>query len=238
MARIDLSSIATPLLERLSRYLDGRGTGEPLSAAECAALGVGDGFAAQPVPHLLAAVHAALAERASSRPPRLELVWTGPEATTSRARDTRVVVSELFAGAKASVLVAGFRFDHSDRILQPLHAAMRDRGVLAEFFIDAPTGLARAEVAAWFARKHWTFGEPNPAVYVDARAVFGPAASLHAKCVVVDARWTLITSANFTGRGQERNIELGVLIDNQAFAREVEQHWRSAAAAGHFISAR
>jgi phosphatidylserine/phosphatidylglycerophosphate/cardiolipin synthase-like enzyme len=237
MAKIELSSVATPVLERLSRHLEGRPSEEPLSAAECAALEVGGDLAVLPAPQLLAAVLAAIAERAASRPPRLELVWTGPEATTSRARDTRVVVSDLFAGAEASVLVAGFRFDHSDRILLPLHTAMRDRGVQAAFFIDTPAGLARAEVATWFAREHWTFGEPSPVLYVDARGGSGLAASLHAKCVVVDARWTLVTSANFTSRGQERNIELGVLVDDRAFAREVAQHWRSAAAAGYFTSA-
>jgi len=50
--------------------------------------------------------------------------------------------------------------------------------------------------------------------------------SLHAKCVVVDARITLIGSANFTDRGQTRNIEVGVLIDDAAFARQVALQWQ------------
>ena len=44
------------------------------------------------------------------------------------------------------------------------------------------------------------------------------AASLHAKCIVVDERYTLIGSANFTARGQTRNVEAGALIDDPRFA--------------------
>jgi phosphatidylserine/phosphatidylglycerophosphate/cardiolipin synthase-like enzyme len=53
-----------------------------------------------------------------------------------------------------------------------------------------------------------------------------PWASLHAKCTVVDDERTLITSANFTDRGQTRNIEAGVLIEDGAFAEEVSAQWR------------
>lgn len=45
--------------------------------------------------------------------------------------------------------------------------------------------------------------------------------SLHAKCVVVDEHEVLLTSANFTNRGQTRNIELGVRIEDPGFATAV-----------------
>ena len=48
---------------------------------------------------------------------------------------------------------------------------------------------------------------------------------MHAKCVIVDGRWTLITSANFTTRGHNRNIEAGVLIDSPSFATKFRRHW-------------
>ena len=44
---------------------------------------------------------------------------------------------------------------------------------------------------------------------------------MDAKCVVVDERFTLIGSANFTSRGQERNTEAGVLIEDEGVARRV-----------------
>jgi phosphatidylserine/phosphatidylglycerophosphate/cardiolipin synthase-like enzyme len=37
-------------------------------------------------------------------------------------------------------------------------------------------------------------------------------ASLHAKCVIVDAKAAIITSANFTEAAQRKNIEVGMLV--------------------------
>jgi phosphatidylserine/phosphatidylglycerophosphate/cardiolipin synthase-like enzyme len=53
----------------------------------------------------------------------------------------------------------------------------------------------------------------------------------------VDARWTLLTSANFTDRGQTRNIEAGGLLDDPRFALDLLRQWRSAVSAGHFLRA-
>lgn len=64
--------------------------------------------------------------------------------------------------------------------------------------------------------------------YDPRTAVPGPPwASLHAKCVVVDDRKTLVTSANFTDRGQARNIEAGVLIEDEEFSRKLTAQWRT-----------
>jgi phosphatidylserine/phosphatidylglycerophosphate/cardiolipin synthase-like enzyme len=47
-------------------------------------------------------------------------------------------------------------------------------------------------------------------------------ACLHAKCVVVDGKTALITSANFSDAAHERNVELGVRIDDPAVALAIE----------------
>jgi hypothetical protein len=188
-----------------------------------------------------AAVRIAIAERVHRPPPHLELVWTGPEARTARSRDTAVVVRQLFERAERDVLLGGFSFDHGEDIFAPLHERMKTRGVTATFFLDiegdAPEERADAfatqQIDRFFA-KNWPFGHPRPDVYYDPRtAITGPPwASLHAKCVVIDHRHTLITSANFTARGQTRNIELGALIEDEDFARGVITQWRGLIAAG------
>jgi phosphatidylserine/phosphatidylglycerophosphate/cardiolipin synthase-like enzyme len=43
--------------------------------------------------------------------------------------------------------------------------------------------------------------------------------------VVVDGLRAFISSANFTQRGQERNIEVGVLIEDTAFAGYLGAQW-------------
>lgn len=161
---------------------------------------------------VLAVLAAVLSERRGrSTPP--ELVWTGPETRRSGARDTAVVLADLFRRATASVLLAGFVFDHAAEVLGPLHEAMK-RGVTCRLFAD---GIAADD----FMRESWPFGPPFPDVYgfLPEKGVF---ASLHAKCVVVDGRWVFVTSANFTDRGQTRNVEVGVLLDDPRLASVLE----------------
>lgn len=193
-----------------------------------------------------AVVRAVLAERVRNTATQLSLVWTGPEAAVSRTRDTAVVVKDLFYRAKEHVIVGGYSFDHGSDILQPLHGAMRDRGVKVQLFLDlgghADTRAsidvyARASVER-FLRENWPFGPPHPTVlYNPEDATPGHWSSMHAKCIVVDDRFSLITSANFTNRGHNRNIEAGVLIDDPTFATEFATHWRNLVALGIFRQA-
>jgi phosphatidylserine/phosphatidylglycerophosphate/cardiolipin synthase-like enzyme len=171
-------------------------------------------------------------------------VWTGPDARGSAARDTSVVVAELFARARQTVLIAGYSFDDTQDILAPLHAAMRDRQVEASVFVDLTKLSAPAEseladpaetAAKLFLERWWPFGDPKPAIFYDPRTAEPRSlVSLHAKCVVVDDRTTLITSANFTRRGHDRNLELGALIEDPGYARAVVGHWRGLVSHGVF----
>lgn len=215
---MDLSGVSTSDLERLQAGLVGHRLLLPLSR-----LGLrGEGLdaladavlALNALGHegVLALLGAVLAERRKG-PRRPELVWTGPESRWSGARDTAVVLADLFHKATSTVLLAGFAFDHAANVLRPLHEALR-RGVTCSLFADA-------DVATGFLREHWPFGPPFPERYGFApeKGVF---ASLHAKCVVVDARQVFVTSANFTDRGQTRNVEVGVLMDDPRLAAVLE----------------
>lgn len=192
---------------------------------------------------VLAVLRAVIAEREDRRTPRLELVWTGPVGPHGTVRDTRVAVRQLFARARRTVYIGGFRFDAGAELFAPLHEVMVEHGVKATVFLDiegqAPTvagGPAyAAERIAEFYAENWPFDGPRPDVYYDPRtAIPGPPwVSLHAKCVVVDERWSLVTSANFTDRGQSRNIELGVLIEDAAFGEQIVTHWRALLSAGY-----
>lgn len=168
-------------------------------------------------PAALAVLDAVLAER-RAQVDAPELVWTGPELRSSSARDTAVVLRGLFQSAQERILLAGFAFDHADRVLEPLHQAIQ-RGVRCRLFADVT-------VAQSFLRDHWPFGPPFPEVYAFTPAE-GVYASLHAKCVVVDGRRVFITSANFTDRGMTRNLEVGVLMEAPELARTLEAQFAS-----------
>jgi phosphatidylserine/phosphatidylglycerophosphate/cardiolipin synthase-like enzyme len=243
-----LTSVSLADLGHLHRLLSSGRLKAPLSATALQAVGLGnlhDALSALgplETPALIAVLQVAITERTQRPVQRLDLVWTGPDAHTSQARDTAVVVRELFQSARKSVLVAGFAFDPRAELLRPLHGVMKEHGVEATFFIDLSgcsdhhlTGDRGEAAADVFLGRNWPFGNPRPTVYYDPRTPHKhPEASLHAKCVVVDEQRTLVTSANFTDRAQNRNIELGVLIEDSSFARQVVEQWRSLIPEGTF----
>jgi phosphatidylserine/phosphatidylglycerophosphate/cardiolipin synthase-like enzyme len=84
-----------------------------------------------------------------------------------------------------------------------------------------------------FWQNHWPWPK-RPCVYYDPRALSSdPAicASLHAKCIAIDDEIAFLTSANFTEWAQERNLEAGVLIRDEAFARSLRNQFESLIAA-------
>lgn len=210
------------------------GVGQFVPAELCAEIGgeidrwIHAGIAA---PQIALVVRAIIAERehGSSRGPSVELVWTGPEGVTSMSRDTGVVVRELFMSATKSVLVAGFAVHRGREIFGSLAERMTERPDLdVRLFLNiqrAPGDTTIAEhlvrrFCEEFRRRHWPASR-YPAVYYDPRSLAmheKTRTSLHAKCVVIDGRRSFVTSANFTEAAQQRNIEVGALIDDQAFA--------------------
>src|SRR5687768_5301336 len=59
---------------------------------------------------VVVALRIAIAERVHRPPPRLDLVWTGPETLSSVSRGTSFVVERLFAEAQRTVIVCGYTF--------------------------------------------------------------------------------------------------------------------------------
>ena len=221
-------------------------TTECLARAHLGALREGLGaLIGAPVDTVVQVLAAVREERLRPPATRVSLVWTGPETRGSGARDTAVVVREMFEAAERHVLIAGYSFERGEAILAPLHAAMRERGVGVEMFVHLreasgvqadPEGYLRAQAEAW-RRTYWPFGEPGPTLYVDPRAAMAASyASLHAKCIVVDGERALVGSANFTDRGQSRNIEAGVLVEDRRFAEELARQFHDAVGAGLFVA--
>ncbi len=246
-ARIDL---ALPDIERVLAAARAGEFGEVLTAEALAKAHIGAltqgllGLVGVPVATVVRVLEAVREERLRPPSTKVSLVWTGPETRGSGARDTAVVVREMFAAAGRHVLIAGYSFERGESILAPLHAAMRDRGVLVEMFVHLreatsvqadPEGYLRTQAAAW-RTAYWPFGAPVPTLYVDPRAATpGSYASLHAKCIVVDGVRALVGSANFTDRAQSRNIEAGVLVEDARFAEELARQFHEAVGAGLFV---
>ena len=90
---------------------------------------------------------------------------------------------------------------------------------------------ASEQLVRRFADHFWKIdwpGSSRPSLFYDPRALDPEGRGvLHAKAVVADDEAVFITSANFTEAGLDRNIELGVLIRDRAFALAVGGYFRS-----------
>ncbi len=193
---------------------------------------------------LLLLCRAILSERAV-RTPAAELVWTGPEGSKGSARSTEVVFRDLLRSARKSVWMAGYAVDHGADLFAPLHQVMQEHGVKARFLLNLEGNVKHtADIHAEaryrineFVRENWPFGAPIPKFYYDPRTLDPHVyASMHAKALVVDEARVLIGSANFTNRGQTRNIEAGALLREPSFAKALVTQFQSLIDGGHIVS--
>lgn len=179
-------------------------------------------------------------DRKHDRVPELpiDLVTSGPEAPGITNRDTSVVVRELFAHAKKSVLVVGYAVYQGQQVFESLANRMKMVPDLdVKFFLnisrpDGDTTASEILISRFkqrFKEKQWPIGCHLPEVFFDPRSVADNLpirSSLHAKCVVVDSTQVFVSSANFTEAGQERNIEVGLKIESEWLAKQITGHFR------------
>ena len=180
---------------------------------------------------LLLDAHADAVDLRGSGGSRVELVWTGPEHTSSFSRDTSVVVSELFRSATRSVLVSTFVIQAGKVVFDALARRMEEAEELrAQVFLNVGREWRdrrhESELLREFAerfREDWP-GRRFPEVFYDPRSLPLNSKSRpiwHPKCVLVDDEVAFVTSANFTEPGQTRNVEAGVIIRDAQFTGQL-----------------
>lgn len=197
------------------------------------------GFSAAQIAVMLQSV---VAERTSHQriEDSVDLVTTGPDAPGVSNRDTAVVVRNLFSMAKTSVLVVGYAVYQGQQVFGELAKRMDDNPDLnvqmhLDIRRDKDTSMESEIVKRFlnqFKASQWPSGSRLPAIYYDPRSLdIEPSkrASLHAKCIVVDSSEVFISSANFTQRAQQRNIEVGIRISSKQLANQLEGHFKKLA---------
>jgi len=213
----------------------------------CAALVelAADGMAAR---HIARALTLLAEERSTQQrmEDRVQLVWSPPEFDRVDARDTGVVVQDLFRLATRHVVIASYALDEGPKA-QGLFGELAERmDAQPELEVRIYANIHRRHgddtpsvtLVRHFAqrmRDHTWPGQRLPQVYYDPRSLEidgKQRAVLHAKCVVVDQRWTLLTSANFTEAAREKNIEAGLLLDDLRLARRVTRQFDALIEAG------
>lgn len=168
---------------------------------------------------------------------RVTLVWTGPEAVGAKCRDTGVVVPDLLKQAERSVLLSTYNIGKigARELFAPLADKLdADPTFKVELFANIKRdwkdkSTASSELVTAFRRRFkaeiWP-GKRMPKVYHDPRSLeVGAQVALHAKCVIVDDRRLLVTSANLSQPAQAGNIEAGVMIEDEAAARAMREQF-------------
>ena len=174
----------------------------------------------------------------------VDLVTTGPDEVAEAPRPTSVVVGDLFREAKSSVIVAGYAVRQGQKVFRDLADRMAELATLnARLYLDiqrtngdtsAPGEILR-RFSQRFRSTQWPAERPMPEVYYDPRGVEldrSQAASLHAKCVIVDSERLFISSANFTEAAQERNIEVGLVLNSPLLASRLTEFFARMVDAG------
>lgn len=190
-----------------------------------------DGMGARHVSVMLDAIAAAKGE-AFDPGVLFELVLSGPDLPGIPTQDTAAVFQALVQEAQKEVLLVGYAVYGGEEIFRPLAERLRSTpGLKVTFCLDIARRFGDASPAEEivrrfseeFRKKQWPWPD-LPDLYYDPRslAVSGEShASLHAKCVVVDRRAALITSANFTEAAHYKNIELGLLARHAPIAERI-----------------
>jgi phosphatidylserine/phosphatidylglycerophosphate/cardiolipin synthase-like enzyme len=175
----------------------------------------------------------------------VDLVTTGPDGTRLTTRDTGIVVAELFRKSCTSVLIAGYAVYQGRAVFKELGDRMKEKTELSgRMFLDiqrgsdtsAPDELVRRFLYR-FRTTEWPEGAPLPQIYYDPRALSLNAkerAALHAKCVVVDGIDVFVSSANFTEAAQQRNVEVGLLLQSPHVSSRLTEFFESLVEGNHF----
>lgn len=149
--------------------------------------------------------------------PSCELVWSGEEAGGQGVRSTSPVVREMLDHARRSVLIVSYSVWLGDG---PALDVVEHLAKLSSHGVDVTFILDRRYQDGWsVAQLHekWPAGRRRPEIW-SWQHLDDHIAKLHAKVIVVDRDDVLITSANLTGHGLEKNLELGLRVLGQPAA--------------------
>lgn len=176
-------------------------------------------------------------DKVASRTRKPDLVWSGPDVPGLHARDTRRVYEELLGSAKQSIWASTYAFFDGPKAFEVLARRM---DAIPELRVTLLMNIQRKRgdttssenLVRSFADHFWKSDWPGlsrPQIFYDPRALDQerPGGVLHAKAVVADDEAVFITSANLTEAALDRNIELGVLIRDRAFALTIAGYFRN-----------
>lgn len=197
------------------------------------------GFSVQQMAVLVGAIYEARAYEPEADQ-LFELILTGPHMKGAEVTSTETMFHRMVDLARDELIIAGYAFYNGKALFSALAAKMQAN---PEFKVTFCVNIERKEhdtttddgiiidYIKTFRRYNWSEGVRLPEIYY-----FPPAlrtrdqgkAVLHSKCVIIDGKQALVTSANFTGNAQRTNLEAGVLVKDRLMVKRLRTYFVSA----------
>jgi len=131
------------------------------------------------------------------------LVWTSPFVFNEDADNTKTTLLDMIDSAKKSITIVGYTIERDTKEIFAALEHASQKGVAIKLLFD------NAEKFVPLVEKMWENKGTLPQLY-SYKPKKTKHSSLHAKVMIIDGKELLITSANLTGRGISRNVEIGI----------------------------
>lgn len=131
------------------------------------------------------------------------LVWTSPFVFNKDADNTKTTLLDMIDSARKSIIIVGYTIERDTKEIFAALEHASQKGVSIKLLFD------NAEKFVSLVEKMWENKGTLPYLY-SYKPKNAKNSSLHAKVMIVDGKELLITSANLTGRGISRNVEIGI----------------------------
>ncbi|AWS44511.1 DISARM system phospholipase D-like protein DrmC [Streptosporangium sp. 'caverna'] len=158
-------------------------------------------------------------EGARSITTTLDPLWTMP-GHLAQAGPLTSSVAHLVDGARQSVTCSTFNFQRTSGLWEALRRAARRPEIALRVYLDTKAAdqdsrrtPTTSQVAAHL----------RPGTILRTREFDGSYVRNHAKFLIVDHRFLLTTSANFSWSAEHGNLEFGVFIDSRNLSEAVER---------------
>lgn len=138
-------------------------------------------------------------------------VWTMPGNEANVGHLTSEF-HRLVQAARQSVTCATYNFEPTSQMWNVLRETSEQPGVVVTVYVDgdkADAGKVKAQL-------------PRATIYRSAVLPDGKQVVSHAKFIVIDHAMLLLTSANFSFSAENRNIELGLRVNDAALSGSIE----------------
>ena len=157
--------------------------------------------------------------------PRISAVWTGPMTNEGVVKlSTYDTVKYLIESAKEEVFIVGYSFSFKDSKIQDLLRCIEsaiERNCRVNIIVNDVKNNFKEIM------NHWKKERYQINVFYWKGYDSSDYTSLHAKLVIIDQQKLLLTSANFSYHGFQKNIETGVIIENHEISKVIWKQYYS-----------